>query len=90
MTSEDRLAPYFHSPASLENTLRSKKTTAEKALRFLQRGHRVFIGSGCGEPQHLVRALEEAHDLWLIWKFYTSSAWERVATRKRVSTKDAA
>ena len=38
----------------------SKKTTADKALRFLRRGHRVFIGSGCGEPQQLVRALEEA------------------------------
>lgn len=35
-----------------------KRTTAEKALRVLKRGHRIFIGSGCGEPQHLVRALE--------------------------------
>jgi acyl-CoA hydrolase/RimJ/RimL family protein N-acetyltransferase len=38
---------------------RQKKTTAEKALRVLKRGHRIFIGSGCGEPQHLVRALEK-------------------------------
>jgi acyl-CoA hydrolase len=36
-----------------------KRTTAERALRHLRRGHRVFIGSGCGEPQHLVGALEE-------------------------------
>ncbi len=38
----------------------SKKTSAERALRTLRRGDRVFIGSGCGEPQHLVRALEDA------------------------------
>jgi acyl-CoA hydrolase/GNAT superfamily N-acetyltransferase len=51
------------SPATLpdwKTLYEAKKITAEKALRFLRRGHRVFIGSGCGEPQHLVRALEEA------------------------------
>jgi len=36
-----------------------KVKSAEKAMRFIRRGHRVFIGSGCGEPQHLVRALEQ-------------------------------
>jgi acyl-CoA hydrolase len=35
-----------------------KIQSAEKAMRLLRRGHRVFIGSGCGEPQHLVQALE--------------------------------
>jgi acyl-CoA hydrolase/GNAT superfamily N-acetyltransferase len=35
-----------------------KSMTAERAIRLIRRGHRVFIGSGCGEPQHLVRALE--------------------------------
>jgi acyl-CoA hydrolase len=33
--------------------------SAEKAMQLVCRGHRVFIGSGCGEPQHLVRALEQ-------------------------------
>ncbi|UCG11402.1 MAG: GNAT family N-acetyltransferase [Deltaproteobacteria bacterium] len=28
-------------------------------MRLIRRGQRVFIGSGCGEPQHLVRALEQ-------------------------------
>jgi acyl-CoA hydrolase/GNAT superfamily N-acetyltransferase len=37
----------------------SRRTTAERALRSIKRGNRVFIGSGCGEPQHLVNALEE-------------------------------
>lgn len=37
----------------------SKKTIAKKALQSIRRGDRVFIGSGCGEPQHLTQALEE-------------------------------
>jgi acyl-CoA hydrolase len=36
-----------------------RKTSAEKALKILKRGYRIFIGSGCGEPQHLVRTLEK-------------------------------
>ena len=38
----------------------SRKTTAERALRVIRRGNRVFIGSGCSEPQYLAQALEEA------------------------------
>jgi acyl-CoA hydrolase/GNAT superfamily N-acetyltransferase len=37
-----------------------KVKNAEKAMKLVRRGHRVFIGSGCGEPQYLVRALEQA------------------------------
>ena len=37
----------------------SKVKSGEKALRLIRRGQRVFIGSGCGEPQHLVRTLEQ-------------------------------
>jgi len=37
-----------------------KLTSAEKALRHIQPGQRVFIGSSCGEPQHLVKALSKA------------------------------
>jgi acyl-CoA hydrolase/GNAT superfamily N-acetyltransferase len=37
-----------------------KKTTAEEAVRMIRPGQRVFIGSACGEPQELVRALSEA------------------------------
>ncbi|SFM64883.1 bifunctional acetyl-CoA hydrolase/transferase family protein/GNAT family N-acetyltransferase [Thermodesulforhabdus norvegica] len=36
-----------------------KKMPAEKALRAIKRGQRVFIGSGCGEPQYLVEKLVE-------------------------------
>ena len=36
-----------------------KTKSAEEAIRLIQPGKRVFIGSSCGEPQHLVRVLSE-------------------------------
>lgn len=38
---------------------RDKLVTADKAIRRIQPGDRVFVGSACGEPQALVRALGE-------------------------------
>jgi acyl-CoA hydrolase len=56
-----------------------KFATEEKILRHIRRGDRIFIGTGCGEPQYLVRALTqyvEAHPLALcdaeilhVWTF---------------------
>ena len=44
--------------------------TAEEALRVLKKGSRILIGSGCGEPQHLVRTLvanaEKFYDVEII------------------------
>ncbi len=37
-----------------------KLTTAKKALKNVQPGQRIFIGSSCGEPQHLVNELSDA------------------------------
>jgi len=37
-----------------------KKRTVEEAIKQIKPGQRVFIGSSCGEPQCLVRALSEA------------------------------
>ncbi len=34
-----------------------KMLTAEAAVSKIKRGSRVFIGTGCGEPQYLIRAL---------------------------------
>ncbi|MDM8539487.1 GNAT family N-acetyltransferase [Desulfococcaceae bacterium HSG9] len=34
-----------------------KRSTAREALQLIKPGQRVFIGSACGEPQHLVREL---------------------------------
>ena len=36
------------------------KTTGQEAIKLIRPGKRVFIGSACGEPQHLVRELCEA------------------------------
>ena len=38
-------------------TYQQRLTTAERALSTIKKGARVFISSGCGEPQHLVREL---------------------------------
>jgi len=35
------------------------RRSARDALKLIKPGQRVFIGSSCGEPQHLVRALSE-------------------------------
>ncbi len=35
----------------------SKLMSAEDAVELIRRGSRVFIGTGCGEPQHLIRSL---------------------------------
>ncbi|MGM0452975.1 MAG: GNAT family N-acetyltransferase [Thermodesulfobacteriota bacterium] len=37
-----------------------KRCSAEKAVNLLKSGQRVFIGSSCGEPQHLARTLVAA------------------------------
>jgi len=37
-----------------------KKRSVEGAIKLIKPGQRVFIGSSCGEPQYLVRALSEA------------------------------
>ncbi|NOX33389.1 MAG: GNAT family N-acetyltransferase [Deltaproteobacteria bacterium] len=37
-----------------------KRTSAKQAIQHIQPGQRVFIGSSCGEPQHLVKELSKA------------------------------
>lgn len=37
-----------------------KKKPVDQAIRSIQSGQRIFIGSYCGEPQYLVRGLAEA------------------------------
>lgn len=38
---------------------RDRITTAQAAMKLVKSGDRIFIGTGCGQPQHLVRALVE-------------------------------
>ena len=42
---------------ALREQYSSKLRTADEAVRMIRSGQRVFIGSSCGEPQHLVNAL---------------------------------
>ena len=42
---------------SLQEKFKSKLRSADEAIRMIRSGQRVFIGSSCGEPQHLVNAL---------------------------------
>ncbi|MBW1987998.1 MAG: GNAT family N-acetyltransferase [Deltaproteobacteria bacterium] len=41
----------------LKTNCPKKITTAREAIRNIRPGSRVFIGTGCGEPQHLIHAL---------------------------------
>ena len=40
-----------------------KVVSAEAAIARIKRGSRVFIGTGCGEPQHLIRAMVKNEQL---------------------------
>jgi len=40
-----------------------KTKSAEEAIRLIRPGHRVFIGSSCGEPQHLVNVLSKNSEI---------------------------
>lgn len=47
---------------SLQKNYQSKLRTAEESVRMIRSGQRVFIGSSCGEPQHLINALMDNAD----------------------------
>jgi acyl-CoA hydrolase/GNAT superfamily N-acetyltransferase len=40
----------------------ANRRSGAEAMRLIRPGRRVFIGSSCGEPQHLVRELTKAFD----------------------------
>jgi acyl-CoA hydrolase/RimJ/RimL family protein N-acetyltransferase len=44
-------------PDELKQTYPKKFASEEKIFSRIHRGDRIFIGTGCGEPQYLVRAL---------------------------------
>jgi acyl-CoA hydrolase/GNAT superfamily N-acetyltransferase len=41
----------------LKKTCPQKVVSAQEAVSKIRRGSRVFIGTGCGEPQHLITAM---------------------------------
>ena len=42
---------------ALQKICPSKILDAQKAVSIIKPGSRVFIGTGCGEPRHLVKAM---------------------------------
>ncbi len=52
------MAPSLYWP---DKYVENKRKVAE-ALKIIKPGQRVFIGSSCGEPQHLVRGLSDLSD----------------------------
>lgn len=40
-----------------------KVVSAEKAVSNIKKGSRIFIGTGCGEPQHLIRTMVKDKNL---------------------------
>ncbi len=45
------------------NTYEEKIVTARQAISTIKNGSRIFIGSGCGEPQHLIHTMAKSHNL---------------------------
>ncbi len=54
----------------------AKRVKAEEALAAIKKGSRVFIGSGCGEPQHLEETLVD-----MAAKLYDVEIMQVLATR---------
>ncbi len=44
---------------NLKKAFPEKVVDAETAVSFIKNGSRVFVGSACGEPQHLIRTMVE-------------------------------
>jgi acyl-CoA hydrolase len=43
--------------ANWKERYKDKISTAHKAMKVLRPGETIFIGTGCGAPQHLVNAM---------------------------------
>ena len=57
--------PAGSTPREWRENYTKKLCTAEAALESVRSGDRIFIGSGCAEPQHLVQALvDRAGRIW--------------------------
>jgi len=64
------------------------RVSVKKAISKIQSGQRVFIGSSCGEPQHLVKGLADASltytDLEIVRLFSAeSTSLSQIADRSR-------
>ena len=61
--------------ANIYDTYPEKAVDAAEAMRSIEPGDRIFIGTGCGEPQHLIKALvgnARMHDI-MIYQMLSST-----------------
>ena len=70
----------------------SKMISAQEAVSKIKRGSRVFVGTGCGEPQHLLKAMvsdQKLQDIMLyqMLSFTLSHFVENESFLKRFSLK---
>jgi len=72
---------------------RDRVGTAAAAMKLIRPGNGIFIGTGCGQPQHLVRAMVEhtghvydAHVIHLLTKGVAPYADERFRERFKMNT----
>jgi len=75
-----------------QSLYRSKVASAPEAVSKIKRGNRVFIGTGCGEPQHLIKAMVNDLNLqdimlYQMLSFTLSQFIENEAFTKRFSVK---
>jgi acyl-CoA hydrolase len=54
-----RISNDGRSGMDLKKACPDKVVDAETAISKIKNGSRVFIGTGCGEPQHLIRTMVE-------------------------------
>ncbi len=75
-----------------QNAYQSKVVSAQEAMTKVKRGSRLFLGTGCGEPQHLIKAMVSDQGLYDIMiyqmlSFTLSHYVDNVSFQKRFSLK---
>ncbi len=75
-----------------QNAYASKLISAQEAMTKIKRGSRVFLGTGCGEPQHLIKAMVSDQGLYDIMiyqmlSFTLSHYVDHLSFQKRFSLK---
>jgi len=68
----------------LQKSFPEKILNAEQAVKHINPGNRVFIGTGCGEPQHLIHAMvndNSMHDI-MVYQMLSSTLAQFVENEK--------
>ncbi len=58
----------------LQESFPEKVMSSKESVKLIQPGNRVFIGTGCGEPQHLINAMVADKDMYDIMVYQMLSS----------------